>query len=124
MCIFDFSEEKEYLRKLVVTGYFDTKKAISQIVEKDNELLALHYLSKANSYFVTIESYVRNKEDLYRDEFVYAVEAFTQVYKEALDCVRDNHSHQHTLIYFDEFKHALYPVLGYIDSHIDLDIND
>lgn len=124
MSIFDFSEEKEYLKNLVVTGYVDTKKAISQIVEKDNGLLALHYLSKANSYFVTLESYVRSKEDLYRDEFVYAVEAFTQVYKEALDCVRDNHSHQHTLIYFYEFKNSLYPVLGYIDSHIDLENND
>lgn len=120
MSIFDISEEKEYLRKLIVTGYYDTRKAIDQIVDNDNEILALHYFSKANSYFVTLESYVRSKKDLYRDEFVQAVDAFTDVYKEALDCVRDNHSHQHTVIYFDRFKEKLYPVLGYVDSNIDL----
>lgn len=124
MSIFDISEEKEYLRKLVITGYYDTMKAIEQITDNDNEALALHYLSKANSYFVTLESYIRSKEDLYRDEFVQAVDAFGNVFKEALDCVRDNHSHQHTVIYFNQFKEKLYPVLGYIDSNLDLEINN
>lgn len=124
MSIFDFSEEKEYLRKLVVAGYYDTKEAIEQIVDNDNELLALHYLSKANSYFVTLESYVRSKEDLYRNEYSQLVDAFTEIYKEALDCVRDNHSHQHTVIYFNEFKEKLYPVLGYVDSNLDLELNN
>lgn len=124
MSIFDFSEEKEYLRKLVVAGYYDTKGAIEQIVDNDNELLALHYLSKANSYFVTLESYVRSKEDLYRYEFTQVVKAFTEVYEESLDCVRDNHSHQHTLINFDQFKEKLHPVLGYVDSNLDLELNN
>ncbi|WP_145437711.1 hypothetical protein [Staphylococcus haemolyticus] len=124
MSIFDISEEKEYLRKLVITGYYDTKKAIDLIVKNDNENLALHYLSKANSYFVTLESYVRSKEDLYRDEFVQATDVFNEIYKEALDCVQDNHSHQHTVIYFNQFKEKLYPVLGYVDSNIDLELNN
>ncbi|MBA8761751.1 hypothetical protein [Staphylococcus coagulans] len=124
MNAFNFSEEQDYLKKLVLTGYFDTKKAIDQIVENDNEWLALHYLSKANSYFVTLESYIRSKENLYRYEFVQVIDAFTEVYKEALDCVRDNHSHQHTLIYFDSFKEKLYPVLSYVGSGLDLEIND
>ncbi|REI31484.1 hypothetical protein [Staphylococcus felis] len=124
MNAFNFSEEQDYLKKLVLTGYFDTKKAIDQIVENDNEWLALHYLSKANSYFVTLESYIRSKENLYRYEFVQVIDAFTEVYKEALDCVRDNHSHQHTLIYFDNFKEKLYPVLSYVGSDLDLEIND
>ncbi|UXV31719.1 hypothetical protein PYH58_12085 [Mammaliicoccus sciuri] len=124
MSIFEMSEEKEYLRNLVVTGYYDTKKAIRQVVDNDNEILALHYLSKANSYFVTLESYVRSKEDLYRYEFIQAVDAFNNVYKEALNCVRDNHSHQHTVIYFNEFKEKLYPVLGYVDSNLDLELNN
>lgn len=124
MNAFNFSEEQDYLKKLVLTGYFDTKKAIDQIVENDNKWLALHYLSKANSYFVTLESYIRSKENLYRYEFVQVIDAFTEVYKEALDCVRDNHSHQHTLIYFDNFKEKLYPVLSYVGSDLDLEIND
>ena len=124
MSIFDISEEKEYLRKLVINGYYDTKKAINLIVDNNNEFLALHYFSVANSYFVTLESYIRSKENLYRCEFVQAVDAFTEVYKEALDCVRDNHSHQHTLISFDYFKEKLYPVLGYVDSNLDLELNN
>lgn len=124
MSIFDISEEKEYLRKLVVTGYYDTKEAIDQIVDNRDGILALHYLSKANSYFETLESYIRSKEDLYRYEFVQAVDAFTEVYKEALDCVRNNHSHQHTIINFNQFKEKLYPVLGYIDSNLDLELNN
>ncbi|UXR70264.1 hypothetical protein MUA26_03800 [Staphylococcus sp. IVB6246] len=123
MTTFNFSEEQEYLRKLAVTGYLDAKEAVDQLVENDNETLALQYLSKANSYFLTLESYVRSKENLYRSEFSQAVEAFTEVYKEALDCVRDNHSHQHTLIYFNQFKEKLYPVLGLVNSDIDLDLD-
>lgn len=123
MSLFDISEEKEYLRKLVITGYFDTREAIDSIVDGKDEALALHYLSKANSYFVTLESYVRSKEDLYRHEFTQAVDTFTELYKEALDYIRDNHSHQHTVIYFDQFKEKLYPVLGYIDSNLDLKLN-
>ncbi|MGW7965301.1 hypothetical protein ACWEVA_03975 [Staphylococcus xylosus] len=120
----DISEEKEYLRKLVLNGYFDTRKAIDLIIDTNKEDLALHYFSKANSYFVSLESYVRSKEDLYRDEFVHAVDAFTEVYKEALDCVRDNHSHQHTVIYFNQFKEKLYSVSGCIDLNLDLELNN
>ncbi|MCM3071696.1 hypothetical protein M3559_03395 [Staphylococcus equorum] len=107
MSLFDISEEKEYLRKLVVTCYYDTKKAIDQVVNNDNEILALHYFSKANSCFATLESYIRSKEDLYRYEFVQAVDAFNEVYEEALDCVRDNHPHQHTVIYFNQLKKVI-----------------
>lgn len=89
--------------------------------DSDNELLALNFLSKANSYFLVLESHVISNKKLFCDEFIEVVDTFTAVYNEALDCVRDNHPHQHTVIYFNQFKESLKPALDLIDSDVDLE---
>ncbi|AMW98416.1 hypothetical protein [Rummeliibacillus stabekisii] len=119
----NMTEEKTYLRKLVTLGFSATKTSIKLISEGRYDL-ALHYLSKANTHFVALENYVYSKDEkIMREEFIDAVVAFNNFYEEVLTNIRTSHSHQHSFIYFDDFKRKLVPVVGLVDSNIDLELN-
>lgn len=118
-----FNEKVQYLNQLVSRGFHASEQAVEIIkdLDKHNPLqnsLVLHYLSIANTAFNSFSVYSRSDDELIRDEFIEAVAWFEIFHDEVVTNIATDHSHQHSFIYFEDFKKKLYPVLQTLGSSI------
>ncbi|WP_139993638.1 hypothetical protein [Kurthia sp. Dielmo] len=120
-----FNEKVQYLNQLVSRGFHASEQAVEIIkdLDKHNPLqnsLVLHYLSIANTAFNSFSVYSRSDDELIRDEFIEAVAWFEIFHDEVVTNIATNNSHQHSFIYFEDFKKKLYPALQTLGSSIAL----
>jgi|AKZA01.1.fsa_nt_gi hypothetical protein len=103
MANYNLSEEQNtVLKTFFLNGFISAFHSHQELFNKkrDNLMIALSYLNEADSHFVASRVLCAN---LYFEEFQHTINKFILYSNEFKKCVRTDHSHQHTDIYFRDF---------------------
>ncbi|MGV2927180.1 hypothetical protein RW115_01165 [Macrococcus capreoli] len=117
----DVSEHIQYIRSNYSSGCSSTLEAMNALKENNNEL-ALHYFSLANTSFGIVDVFIHVNHEFHRSSFDKSYSKFKLVYEELIECLRNNHSFQHVWIYYEEFINSLYENFGHLNIDINMDI--